>query len=174
MKTQSNPTPTDPFKLMRWRVHEAQGPGRRGFAVFQAARHQGPLIWIIPAHLSHNPMPRGLPDGIGRRIHLIRLTSKVDLLSVTEEALLSWAPDMVISEPEKPLSLNAGRRLQLATEAGKTTGLMLIREGQGNNATETRWHCAPVAGECQDSTAHQWEPPFLREVQHLQVVGIVA
>ena len=154
MKTQSNPTPTDPFKLMRWRVHEAQGPGRRGFAVFQAARHQGPLIWIIPAHLSHNPMPRGLPDGIGQRIHLIRLTSKVDLLSATEEALLSWAPDMVISEPEKPLSLNAGRRLQLATE--------------------TRWHCAPVAGECQDSTAHQWEPPFLREVQHLQVVGIVA
>ena len=154
---QINTNPKETFELMRWRVHEAQGPGRRGFAMFQAARHRGPLIWTIPAHLSHNPMPRGLPDGVGQRIHLVRPTSEVDLLWATEEALRSSAPDLVISEPEKPLSLTAGRRLQLAAEAGKTTGLMLIREGQGNNATETRWHCASGAGECQDSTAHCWK-----------------
>ena len=154
---QSNTNPTDPFELMWQRVHEAEGSGRHSFAMVQAARHPGPLIWIIPAHATHNPMPRGLPDGVGHRIHLIRPVKEVDLLWATEEALRSPGPNLVISEPDKPLSLTAGRRLQLAAEAGKTTGLMLIREGQGNNATETRWHCAPVAGESRDSTAHQWE-----------------
>ena len=149
--------PKDPFELMPRRVHEAQGSGRQGFAIFQAARYRGPLIWIIPVHPSYNLMPRGLPDGVGQRIHLIRPTNEVDLLWATEEALRSSAPELVISEPKKPLSLTAGRRLQLAAEAGKTTGLMLIREGQGNNATETRWQCAPVAGDAWDSTAHHWE-----------------
>ena len=62
----------------------------------------------------------------------------------------------MIAEPDKPLSLLAGRRLQLAGEAGKTTGLMLIREGAGSNAAETRWHCAPLAKKTADSTPHCW------------------
>lgn len=150
------PAPTEPFALAVSRVHEADGPGRRSFALLQAARHAGALIWIIPGRAPHLPMLRGLPDGVGQRLHLIRPATETDLLWATEECLRSDGIGLVIAEPEKPLSLIAGRRLQLAAEAGRTTGLMLIRKGQGSNAAETRWHCAPIAAECRDSTPHQW------------------
>lgn len=150
------PDLSDCFTLAPCRIHEAEGPGRRSFAVLQAARHAGALIWIIPGHAPHLPMLRGLPEGVGPRLHLVRPLSETDLLWAVEESLRSRGIGLVIAEPEKPLSLTAGRRLQLAAEAGRTTGLMLIREGQGSNATETRWQCAPRAAEHRDSTLHRW------------------
>jgi len=148
--------PSDPFDLHPRRVHEAEGRGRRAFALFQAARHPGPLIWIAPAHIPELPMLRGLPQGVGERLHLLRPNGETDLLWCVEESLRAAPVALVIAEPEKPLSLTAGRRLQLAAEAGRTTGLLLIREDAGSNATETRWHCKPVAGTAADSTLHQW------------------
>lgn len=148
--------PDFPFALAPHRVHEAEGPGRRAFALFQAARLAGPLVWIIPAHAPQMPMLRGLPDGVGARLHLVRPAREADLLWATEESLRSPGVALVIAEPEKPLSLIAGRRLQLAAEAGRTMGLMLIREGQGSNAAETRWHAAPLSGGGGDSTLHRW------------------
>ena len=152
--------PDDPLSLVSARVHEAEGLGRRSFAIFQAARQSGPLVWILPAYAAQMPFLPGLPEGVGQRLHVVRPTSEIDLLWSVEEALRSKGVGLVIAEPEKSLSLTAGRRLQLAAEAGQTTGLMLIREGQGNNATETRWYCKPVPGEqrdSNDSTAHHWK-----------------
>ncbi|WP_188789915.1 ImuA family protein [Salipiger pallidus] len=151
------PAPADPFTLRPARVHEAEGRGKRAFALFQAARHPGPVIWILPGHLPELPMLRGLPEGVGPRLHLLRPGSEVDLLWSAEEALRSPAPGLVIAEPEKELSLTAGRRLQLAAEGGRTTGLMLIREGQGSNAAETRWRCDPQAAQGRDSTPQAWQ-----------------
>ena len=148
--------PTYPFDLRPWRVHEAEGHGRRAFALFQAARHPGPLVWILPSHVPELPMLRGLPPGVGERLHLFRPVGEADLLWCVEEALRAAPVGMVIAEPEKPLSLTAGRRLQLAAEAGRTTGLMLIREDAGSNAAETRWSCNPLASTVADSTLHQW------------------
>ncbi|MBI6629935.1 ImuA family protein [Pontibaca salina] len=150
------PVPMKLLALAGARVHEAEGSGRRSFALLQAARHDGPLIWALPAHAPHLPMLRGLPEGVGQRLHVIRPSSELDLLWAVEECLRSPGVGLVIAEPEKPLSLIAGRRLQLAAEAGRTTGLMLIREGQGSNAAETRWHCAPLPGADLDSTPHHW------------------
>lgn len=150
------PVPTEPFALAPSRVHEAEGSGRRSFALLQSAHHADALIWIIPGHAPHLPMLRGLPEGVGQRLHLIRPATETDLLWATEECLRSDGIGLVIAEPEKPLSLIAGRRLQLAAEAGQTTGLMLIREGQGSNAAETRWRCVPSPAERRDSTLHQW------------------
>lgn len=150
------PPTTDPFDLRARRVHEAEGRGRRAFALFQAMRHPGPLVWIAPAHTPELPMLRGLPRGVGERLHLFRPTGGTDLLWCAEEALRAAPIGLVIVEPEKPLSLTAGRRLQLAAEAGRTTGLMLIREGAGSNATETRWNCEPMASTAADSTLHCW------------------
>lgn len=138
-------------------MHEAEGPARRGFALVQAARHRGQVIWVLPAHVAQLPMLRGLPEGLGERLHLLRPAGEADLLWAVEECLRSPGVGLVIAEPEKPLSLLAGRRLQLAAEAGATTGLMLVREGQGSNAAETRWHCAPLPSEEGDSTPQQWE-----------------
>lgn len=146
----------DPFALYPRRVHEAEGRGRRTFAFFQATRHSGPLVWILPAHAPELPMLRGLPEGVGDRLYLLRPSSEADLLWCVEEALRSAPIALVIAEPEKPLSLTAGRRLQLAAEAGRTTGLMLTRQDAGSNATETRWLCEPKAGPKPDSTLHAW------------------
>ena len=55
------PAPSDPFDLRPQRVHEAEGRGRRAFALFQAVRHPGPLVWILPSHLPELPMLRGMP-----------------------------------------------------------------------------------------------------------------
>lgn len=150
------PAGTDPFTLRPARVHEAGGRGRHAFALFQALRHPGPLIWISPAHAPELPMLRGLPQGVGERLHLLRPVGETDLLWCIEETLRAAPVGLVIAEPEKPLSLTAGRRLQLAAEAGRSTGLLLIREDAGSNATETRWHCAPMASPAPDSTLHHW------------------
>lgn len=147
---------TDPFALRARRVHEAQGRGRRAFALFQAVRHPGPLVWILPAHVPELPMLRGLPHGVGERLHLLRPVGETDLLWCIEEALRAVPVSLVIAEPEKPLSLTAGRRLQLAAEAGGTTGIMLIREDAGSNASETRWNCKAIASTAVDSTLHRW------------------
>lgn len=148
--------PADPFDLRPRCVHEAEGRGRRAFALFQAARHPGPLVWIVPSHLPEIPMLRGLPPGVGERLHLLRPVGETDLLWCVEETLRAAPVALVIAEPQETLSLTAGRRLQLAAEAGRTTGLMLIREGRGSNATQTRWRCDPLAGGAADSTLHVW------------------
>lgn len=150
------PDPVDPLTLAPRRMHEAGGRGRRTFALFQATRHPGTVVWILPGHAPELPMLRGLPLGLGERLHLLRPAGETDLLWCVEEALRAAPVALVIAEPEKPLSLTAGRRLQLAAEAGRTTGLMLIREGGGSNACETRWLCDPMAGP-PDSTLHRWE-----------------
>jgi len=101
-------------------------------------------------------MARALPDGVAARLHLIRPANEADTLHSIEEGLRTGAAGLVIAEPERPLSLTVGRRLQLAAEAGGTTGLMSIRKGAGSNAAETRWQCEPMPGETLDSTLHHW------------------
>ena len=64
-------------------------------------------------------MLRGLPRGVGERLHLFRPSGETNLLWCIEEALRADPVSLVIAEPEKPLSLTAGRRLQLAAEAGR-------------------------------------------------------
>ena len=160
------PSPADPFTLTKGRVHEAEGPGRRAFAVFQTLRHPGAVLWVLPAHEPQRPMLRGLPAGLSERLLLLTPKTETDLLWCVEEALRAAPVALVIAEPQQLLSLTAGRRLQLAAEAGQTTGLMLIREGQGSSATETRWRCDPVAAPASvsapathsatDSTLHHW------------------
>lgn len=156
MTPEPAPSP-DPFALAPIGVHEAGGRGRRAFALFQAARHPGPLFWILPGHVPETPLLRGLPGDVGGRLHLIRPASETDLLWCTEEALRAAPVALVIAEPERPLSLTTGRRLQLAAEAGGTTGLVLIRAGQGSNAARTRWHCEPLPSARADSTLHRWD-----------------
>ena len=162
----SRPPPTDPFALTKARVHEAEGPGRRSFALFQTLRHPGAVLWVLPAHEPQRPMLRGMPAGLSERLLLLTPKSETDLLWCVEEALRAAPVALVIAEPQQLLSLTAGRRLQLAAETGRTTGLMLIREGHGSSATETRWRCdtvsahVPVSGPAThtaaDSTLHRW------------------
>ena len=156
MKTHFDLSPGEPLALVAARVHEAQGRGRRAFALFQAARLPGVLVWILPAHIPELPFLGALPSGLNERLHIFRPTGETDLLWSVEEALRASAVGLVIAEPQQSLSLTAGRRLQLAAEAGQTRGLMLIRNEAGSNAAESRWVCEAVPGAGQDSTLQRW------------------
>lgn len=145
----------EPLHLLNGRVHEAEGRGRNGFALFQAARLAGPVFWIVLAHDRDRPMPCALSQGVAERLHFVEARNETDLLWTVEEALRARPVSLVIAAPEKPISLTAGRRLQLAAEAGETTGLMLIQEDRGSNAAETRWKCDPLPSPL-DSTRHRW------------------
>lgn len=145
----------DPLHLLKGRVHEVEGRGKDGFALFQAARLAGSVFWIVLAHDRDRPMPAALPDSVAERLHFIEARNETDLLWSVEEALRARPVSLVIAAPEKPISLTAGRRLQLAAEAGSTTGMMLIQEGRGSNAAETRWKCDPLPSPL-DSTHHRW------------------
>jgi protein ImuA len=147
--------PADPLTLAPHRMHEAGGRGRRAFAQFQAARHPGLVVWIVPDHIPERPMLAGLPQGLGERLILLAPKGQTDLLWCVEETLRAAPVGLVIAEPQDALSLTEGRRLQLAAEAGRTTALLLIREGAGCNATESRWQCDPESGP-EDSTLHHW------------------
>jgi protein ImuA len=156
LKSAPQDAAADALTLARARVHEAQGRGRHAFALFHAARHLGPLVWILPAHEPRVPLPPGMPLGVAERLLLLTPKGETDLLWALEEALRADPVALVVAEPEKPLSLTAGRRLQLAAEAGKTTGLILVREGQGSGAAETRWNCEAASGAAPDSILHAW------------------
>ncbi|MFD1912276.1 hypothetical protein [Halodurantibacterium flavum] len=90
-------------------------------------------------------MPQALPEGLAARLQIVRAPSETELLRAAEEILREPGVAAMIAEPQKPLSLKAGRRLQLAAEAGKTLGLLLTGSAGGSAAVETRWHCAPLA-----------------------------
>lgn len=123
-------TPADPLALAGGRVHEAQGRGRRVFALFQAARHPGQVVWILPDHAPQMVLPAGLPEGLPARLMLLRPRGETDLLWSLEETLRAAPVALVIAEPEKPLTLSFGRQLQLVAEAQGKTGQMLMRDGQ--------------------------------------------
>ncbi|MCZ0960615.1 ImuA family protein [Paracoccus benzoatiresistens] len=146
---------TAPFPLRPARMHEAEGAGRRIFALYQAMHHPGPLFWILRAHERGLPFLWGLPPGIADRLYLVLAAAETDLLWAAEETLRSPAVGLVVAEPQEHLSLTAGRRLQLAAESGHTTAIMLIRQGAGSNAAETRWHCRPLLSP-RGQVLHEW------------------
>ena len=152
------PPEPNPFQLVPARIHEVEGAGRHAFAIFQAARHAGPVFWVRPLRDRGTFLPAGLPQGLAARLYQVCAGSEVDLLWAVEETLRARLTGFVLAEPTKPLSLTAGRRLQLAAEAGRTTGLMMIGAGAGSNATESRWHCRPLAGTGAgwDMADHHW------------------
>lgn len=134
------------YPLKRGRTHEVCGAGATYFAATCCQASPKPVIWLQPSWSHEALNPVGLaPYCDPTRILLARAKTQVDLLASAEEALRSGAVGLVICETYEPLSLTHGRRLQLAAETGRATGLILMPEGMGSNATETRWHCTPLA-----------------------------
>ncbi len=151
----------DQFPPRRGRTHEVFGPGAVGFAFALGGHLGGPVLWIVEDGQGDGINPAGFSRYLDpARLLLARAGDPLEVLAVTEEALRSGAVKLVVLEVSKPLGLTAGRRLQLAAEAGRSTGLCLVPEGMGSNAAQTRWHCAPVfdeQGAAGDSTLQRWE-----------------
>ena len=150
----------DSFPLRESRVHAACGPGAPGFAALCAARVPGEVLWVVEDWQSETLNPVALSLFFDpARLLLARARDQTECLAVAEEALRDGALGLVVIALSQPLSLTAGRRLQLAAKAGTTTGLCLIPESMGSNAAETRWQCAPVfdADTSPDSTLQCWK-----------------
>jgi len=135
------------FPLKSARAHEVCGAGAFAFAAMICGMGKGSVLWISGGH-----EPEQLhPDGLARfadpgRFLFARARNHLDTLWMAEEALRSTATPLVVTRISQPLSLTAGRRLQLAAETGQSLGLFLIPEGMGSNAAETRWRCTPLVG----------------------------
>lgn len=151
--------PGVPLRLGR--CHEAQGPGADLFALTLAARLGGPVMWVTQSWTPAQLNPVGYSQYADPAQLLVAQTrDQGDTLAVTEEALRAGAVRLVVTELTQPITLLAGRRMQLAAETGQTTGLCLIPQGAGSNAADTRWHCTPVfnpTSHPEDSTQARWE-----------------
>jgi len=153
----STKTLHDSFPLRAKRAHEICGAGAPVFASIVCGISNGPALWIRPAHQQEHLNPEGVtqfckPD----QIVYASGKTQTDVLWMAEEALRSGAVKVVVAQFVKPVDLTAGRRLQLAAEAGKSLGVFLISEGMGSNAAETRWRCSPHF-DAKDSTLHRWQ-----------------
>ena len=163
------------FPLAVGRAHEVSGPGACLFAAILCGSQTGkqvggtagrPALWLVERWQRLALNPHGLacfcaPD----RMLVAQVEDAVQMQACAEEALRSGAVSVVVADVTEPLSFTAGRRLQLAAELGRATGLLLIGEGMGNNAAESRWHCTPLHDVASggrfcsfgDSTLQRWQ-----------------
>jgi len=146
----------DIFPLKPSRYHEVTGAGAYSFASICCGNTAGMAIWFVEGWMHEVVSPLGLQAHCDPHQVLVgKCSNAKDVLSAAEEALRSGVIPLVIAELTQSLSLTAGRRLQLAAEAGGSTGLMIVRDGMGSNATQTRWHVSPVYSP-DDSTQMLW------------------
>ncbi|MDF1669270.1 MAG: hypothetical protein P1U83_06630 [Roseovarius sp.] len=144
------------FPLTKGRAHDVCGAGASFFAFALAGQVGGSILWVREAWQSELINPAGFAEILDPRALLVATAKdQTEVLAVAEEALRSGAVSVVVMELSKPMSLTAGRRLQLAARDGKSTALGIIPEGMGSNAAETRWQCDPVF-DPGDSTLQRW------------------
>ena len=124
------------------------------------SRTARPMLWIAPRHAAHETLyGPGLaffgfdPFDPGAGLVLVRARGMTQILWAMEECLRAGPVGAVVAElPAGALpDLTAGRRLQLAAEAGGTLGLLLHAENAAASALPpsacvTRWRIAPTAG----------------------------
>lgn len=152
---------TSAFPLRPARAHEVCGPGAQAFAAICCGLAGREALWIAPGWRAERLHPAGLARFCSpEKLLIAEAGGHVETLALAEEGLRSGAVGVVVAEVEQPVDLTASRRLQLAAEAGKTLGVLIIPEGAGGNAAETRWRCAPVFDahtDPADSTPQRWE-----------------
>ena len=138
------------------RVHEVVGDGGDGAAVgFTLAliarlmlAAEGPVLWC-GRHLDLHGSGLARLGVDTRRLIMARAREATDCLWAMEEGLRSSGLAGVVAELPRPLDLTQSRRLQLAAEAGATTGLVLrtaAAETASPSAVETRWRVAALSG----------------------------
>ncbi|KZL04617.1 hypothetical protein PsAD2_04701 [Pseudovibrio axinellae] len=133
------------FPLQKGRVHEACGASAHSFAAMACGQAGGKILWLQAGWQAEQVNPSGLAQFMDPKCLLLaRPDDQKSLLACAEDGLRSGALSFVVVESLQPLDLTAGRRLQLAAEEGQSTGIMLIPDGMGSNATQTRWCCSPM------------------------------
>jgi protein ImuA len=153
--------------LARARAHEVTGSARVAFALFAAARTEGPVLWLQTDWGRERPMGDGLRAILDPgRLVFGRAAKAPDLLWATEEALRSGHVPLVVAELPAVPELTPVRRLHLAAEAGAAErrpplALLLTPGNGGAPGVETRWRLDPAPGWARDG-APRWRLTRLR------------
>lgn len=174
---------SDIFPLKRGRAHEVTGPSAPVFAGISVGLSRMPAFWFVEDWMHETLNPMGLiPYCDPHHILIGKCPTPTDVLAATEEALRSGVVPYVIAEISKPLTLKAGRRLQLAAGQGRATGIMIIPQGMGSNAAQTRWDARPKFSTPNDTlmqwslvknksgTVASWDVRWNEETHHISVV----
>ncbi len=139
--------------LARARVHEVTGRAADGFVLSVLGSSKGNIIWTGRqgriASLCPLAMNRFFDPA---RLITCGCISRKEILWSTEQALRSRGAELVVAEMRQGPNLRESRRLQLAAEAGRTLGLILIEKGAQSSASQTRWHCEPA----NDARGDRW------------------
>ncbi len=155
------------YPLKSARAHEVCGDGALVFAAIGAGLASGAVVWV-----SERWRPTVNPEGLAPycdpgRLLVTRAQDQMTVLASVETALRSGAAGLVVAEVSAAIGLTEGRRLQLAAEAGGTTALVIIPEGAGSNAAETRWRCQGVpAGPPPDQSSPDLARPGVLPQSH--------
>lgn len=144
--------PAGGLTLAGW--HEVSGPAgvADGFVLALIGQIQqqrpGSVLWLARQGELYAPGLAGLGCD-PQRLLLACPLRDTDLLWALEEGLRSAALAAVVAETLAPIDAVAGRRLQLAAQAGRSPGfvLRLLPPGRTAIATHgsasTRWHLTP-------------------------------
>jgi len=136
--------------LARACVHEAAGAVADGFVAALTARLAGPVLWCVQQTGADRLYAPGLARfGLGPgRLTVAVCPNRTDCLWAMEEGLRAGVLAAVVGEPDGAVGLTASRRLQLAAEAGGTTGFVLLRgAARGRlapSAVASRWQVTPL------------------------------
>lgn len=127
-----------------------------------------PVVWCLTGDDLYLP-GLGLFGLEPHRLLLARARNDVDVMWVMEESLRSGAAACVVGEV-RTLDSTAGRRLQLAAEAGGVTGLALHPgSAAAGNVGTTRWRVSSAPGgrrrlaleRCRNGMPGEWEVELL-------------
>jgi len=128
--------------LQNGRVHEACGTAADAFAVVMAAKLSGPLVWVGRGAQVGSLAPTALQAFFDpRRLVTAGCESRKEILWAAEQALRCGGVAGVIVEIGMGPDLKESRRLQLAAEAGRSLGLIVIGRAAQSSAAQTRWQC---------------------------------
>ncbi|MBB2156655.1 damage-inducible mutagenesis protein [Gluconacetobacter diazotrophicus] len=134
-------------------VHEFYGAGSdlrvaakpSRFVASILADTEGQIVWISGRYLDLHLAGIGAAGLDAGRVICIETRSE-NVPGLCEDILRERAVAAVVADLDVPLSLTASRRLQLASEAGGTTGFLLHRESAPPetgrlppSACQTRW-----------------------------------
>ncbi len=130
--------------LTRARVHEVMGPAADSFVLHVLSKTTGRIIWTGRDRRIASLCPLGMQAYFDPgRLITCGCISRKEVLWSTEQALRSRGADVIVAELDQGPNLKESRRLQLAAEAGRTLGLILIGRGAQSSAAQTRWMCTP-------------------------------
>lgn len=132
------------FPLRPARVHEVCGVGAWEFALGMCHRYEKRIFWLYQEGIDVPCYDRLDQYHNATVFQFVRAEDTLSQLWCFEEALRSGAPSLVISVHHKPIAFTPMRRLQLAAETGKVTGLVITTLDHGSPVSETRWHCTPI------------------------------